>query len=63
MTTGVLHQQALSVVDQLPPLIQSISDGIREFTPSPDDTREVRAEGRKEEEGRGRLRHAWGYSS
>jgi hypothetical protein len=36
-----LVKQAMSVVDQLPPLLQSISDGAREFAPTPDDTREV----------------------
>jgi len=36
-----LMRQVLSVVDQLPPLLQSISDGAREFAPTPDDTREV----------------------
>jgi acetyl esterase/lipase len=36
-----LMKQVFSVVDQLPPLLQSISDGAREFAPTPDDTREV----------------------
>ncbi len=36
-----LMKQAMSLVDQLPPLLQSISDGTREFVPTPDDTREV----------------------
>lgn len=36
-----LFKQTLSIVDQLPPLLQSISDGTREFAPTPDDTREV----------------------
>jgi hypothetical protein len=36
-----LWKQAMSIVDQLPPLLQSISEGTREFAPTPDDTREV----------------------
>ena len=40
-THACVQPQAMSIVDQLPPLLQSISDGTREFAPTPDDTREV----------------------
>jgi len=36
-----LANQASQIVDQFPSLFQSIADGVREFTPSPDETKEV----------------------
>lgn len=36
-----LLQQALEIVDQVPPLLTDIARGTREFQPSPTDTREV----------------------
>ena len=36
-----VFKQAVEILDQLPPLLQSIADGQRDFVPSPDDTKEV----------------------
>ncbi|CAN0287456.1 unnamed protein product, partial [Scytosiphon promiscuus] len=36
-----LVRQVLQITDQLPALFQSIADGTREFTPTPDETRDV----------------------
>jgi hypothetical protein len=36
-----LVRQTLEMLDQIPPLLQSIRDGTREFTPTPDETKEV----------------------
>ncbi|CAM9182146.1 unnamed protein product, partial [Ectocarpus sp. 12 AP-2014] len=36
-----LVRQVLQITDQLPALLQSIADGTREFTPTPEETRDV----------------------
>ena len=36
-----LFRQAVEIVDQLPPVLRSIAEGAREFSPTPSDTKEV----------------------
>jgi len=36
-----LLRQSMEIVDQIPPLLRDVASGVREFTPSPVDTKEV----------------------